>query len=327
MPRSAALLSLLLAAVFSLAGSTPDVASAESRGAAGPSPREVRGIRDDNPGAARAPAPASAGRVECSSVASKILARSVRFCALLPPAYDAQPARRFPVLYWLHGLGQNEQSFVEAGGPAMVDDLRSRGAVGDFVLITPDGARTFYLNSHDGKVRYEDFFIKEFLPAMERRYRINAGTAGRGRGVSGVSMGGFGALHFGLKYPATFGAFSAHSAAVMEEPPAGMTNGVRIGFLEEVFGRPVDRAFWNSQSLFTLARRASPAENWKIYFDCGSEDDFGFEDGNQALDRALTKRGIPHEFHLYPGNHGWSYFARHIPASLEFHWKAFAAKP
>ena len=298
MPRFPVLISLLLAAVLSIAGQAPKAA----------------------PGAA----PESAGRVECSTVSSKLLARSVRFCALLPPAYDSQPARRFPVLYWLHGLGQNEQSFVEAGGPAMIDDLRSRGAVGDFILIAPDGARTFYLNSHDNKVRYEDFFIREFLPAMETRYRIDASRATRG--ISGVSMGGFGALHFGLKYPAMFGSASAHSAAVMEQPPASMASGgVRMGFLEAVFGMPLDRPFWDRQSLFTLAKHASPSEDWKIYFDCGSQDDFGFEDGNQALDRLLTKRGIRHEFHLYPGNHGWVYFARHLPTSLQFHWKAFAA--
>ena len=299
MPRPLALFSLFLAAVLSIP------------------------VRAPGAGVAAPSVGASAGRVECSSVPSKILARSVRFCALLPPAYDAQPEQRFPVLYWLHGLGQNEQAFVNAGGPAMVEDLRGRGRIRDFIIITPDGARTFYLNSHDGKTRYEDFFLREFLPAIEHRYRIEAGRGTRG--VSGVSMGGFGALHFGLKYPETFGAMSAHSAAVMEQPPAALNGGARIGFLEEVFGSPVDRAFWDRQSLFTLAKHASPAESWRIYFDCGSEDDFGFEDGNQALDRTLTRRGIRHEFHLYPGNHSWNYFAAHIPASLEFHSKAFAA--
>jgi S-formylglutathione hydrolase FrmB len=265
--------------------------------------------------------PQGAGRVECSSVASKILGRSVRFCALLPAAYDAQPARRFPALYWLHGLGQDEQSFVGAGGSTLLEDLRSRGALGDFILITPNGGRSFYLNSRDGRNRYEDFFIREFLPAMERRYRIEAARATRG--ISGVSMGGFGALHFGLKYPELFGSVSAHSAAVMKEPPAAMTTGARVGFFEEVFGSPVDRAFWDRESVFTLARRAPPTEKWRIYFDCGSEDDFGFDEGNRALDRALTARSIPHEFHLYPGGHGWNYFAKHLPASLEFHWRVF----
>jgi putative tributyrin esterase len=277
-------------------------------------PRASRHARQSAPSGSRA-------RVECGAFPSKILRRSVRFCAVLPPPYDAQPARRFPVLYWLHGLGQDEQSFINSGGLALLEDMRRERRVGDFILITPDAGRSFYLNSRDGQDRYEDFFIREFLPAMERRFRIQAGRATRG--ISGVSMGGFGALHYGLKYPEKFGAVSAHSAALMEEPPPAFTSGARLGFLEDVFGYPIDRAFWERNSVFTDARRAPLHIRWKMYFDCGSQDDYGFDEGNRALDRLLTSRGIPHEFHLYPGGHGWGYFARHMPASLEFQWKAF----
>ena len=264
---------------------------------------------------------ADGGRVECGAMPSKLLGRSVRFCAVLPPSYDSHTERRFPVLYWLHGLGQDEQSFVGAGGLALLEELRGKKLIGEFVLITPDAGHTFYLNSRDGETRYEDFFIREFVPAMEHRFRIEAGRAARG--ISGVSMGGFGALHFGIKYPELFGAVSAHSAALMEHPPDAMTHGARLGFLEDVFGWPVDKAYWERNSVFAAARRAPPAENWKVYFDCGTEDDFGFDEGSRALDRLLTSRGIRHEFHLYPGGHGWGYFAKHMPASLEFHWKAF----
>ena len=242
--------------------------------------------------------------MECSALPSRSLAREVRFCALLPPAYDAHPGRRLPVLYWLHGLGQDEQALVESGGWTLVEELRNRGDLGDFILLTPDGGQAFYLNSRDGRNRYEDFFIREFVPAMERRFRVQAGRDTRG--ISGASMGGFGALHFGLKYPQLFGAASAHSAALMVEPPAAMTSGARLGFLEAVFGWPVDRAYWERNSVFTVARHATAGEDWKIYFDCGSEDDYAFDNGNRALDRLLTARGIRHEFHLYPGRHGWS---------------------
>ena len=270
---------------------------------------------------ARTPASTTGARVECGSLPSRILGRKVRFCAVLPPTYDSQPARRFPILYWLHGLGQDEQSFVNSGGLALLEDMRREHRLGDFILITPDAGRSFYLNSRDGHNRYEDFFIREFVPGMERRFRIEATRATRG--ISGVSMGGFGALHYGLKYPELFEAVSAHSAALMEKPPAAFTSGARLGFLEDVFGYPIDTAFWQRNSVFTDARHAPLHEHWRIYFDCGDRDDYGFDEGNRALDRLLTSRGIPHEFHLYPGGHGWSYFARHMPASLAFEWKAF----
>ncbi len=275
------------------------------------------------PSAASQKQPAVGGRVECGALPSKVLGRNVRFCAVLPPSYDAHPEQRFPVLYWLHGLGQDEQSFVNAGGLALLEDLRGQNRLGDFLLVTPDAGHSFYLNSRDGSMRYEDFFIREFMAAIERRFRIEPERAARG--ISGVSMGGFGALHMGLKYPELFGSVSAHSAALMEKPPEAMTSGARLGFLEDVFGWPVDRAFWERNSVFTAARHAPLDRDWKIYFDCGSDDDFGFDEGARALDRLLTSRGIRHEFHLYSGGHGWGYFARHLPASLEFHWKAFRA--
>ncbi len=272
---------------------------------------------------------AGAGRVECSAVPSAILGREVRYCALLPPSYDAPKSRRYPVLYFLHGLGQNEQSLIDSGGWALVEELQKNGSIGEFLIVTPDGGRSFFINSRDARVRYEDFFIREFVPAIDRRYRTRTGTAGRG--ISGVSMGGYGALRFGFKYPQMFAAVSAHSAALIEKPPArhssGGRAGARLSFLEEVFGSPPDAEFWQRNSPFTLARKSAALARLKIYFDCGSEDYFGFEDGNQALSKLLEARHLRHEFHLYPGGHGWSYVAQHLGASLIFHSRAFGLTP
>jgi S-formylglutathione hydrolase FrmB len=273
--------------------------------------------------AALAPVEAGAGgRVECSVVQSAILKRAVRYCALLPPSYDQEKTRRYPVLYFLHGLGQNEQALIESGGWALVEDLRKSGAIGEFLIITPDAGNSFYINSRDGRRRYEDFFIREFIPASERRYRTRAAPAGRA--ISGVSMGGYGALRFAFKYPQMFHAASAHSAALIEKPPATLQRGnVRLGFLEQAFGSPPDPAYWERNSPFTLARAATSLGRLKIYFDCGTADDFGFDEGNRSLDKLLEARGVRHEFHLYPGGHGWSYTAQHITASLDFHSRAF----
>jgi S-formylglutathione hydrolase FrmB len=71
-----------------------------------------------------------------------------------------------------------------------------------------------------------------------------------------------------------------------------------------------------------IARTASLA-GLQIYFDCGSEDDYGFDVGAVALDKMLASRHIPHEFHLYPGGHNWVYVAEHLPALLQFHFRVF----
>jgi S-formylglutathione hydrolase FrmB len=261
-------------------------------------------------------------RVECQAVDSQILRRAVRYCVILPRSYAEQPQRRYPVLYHLHGLTEDEQTAIRSGLWDLVEQMQAEGRIGEFLLVTPDGGRSFYINSHDGRTRYEDFFIREFLPAIEQRYRIRRER--NARGLSGISMGGYGALRLALKYPHRFGSVSAHSAALLERPPALLTAaGGAAGALGDVFGTPLDPAFWERNSPFTLARRARGLAGLRIYFDCGREDHYGFDAGAQRFHELLSQLGIPHEFHLYPGGHNWNYFAEHIDESLEFHWRAF----
>src|SRR5262249_40609440 len=264
----------------------------------------------------------SLGRGECLATPSSILARSVAYCALLPPGYDADKTRRFPVLYFLHGLGDSEQTFLRSGAWNNVQDLWQRRQLGEFIIVTPAGGAGFYINSKDGRQRYEDFFLREFMPAIEKRYRIRA--ARDSRGIAGISMGGYGALHIAFRHPELFGSVSAHSAALIERLPevssAGFRQSPLARILGGVFGSPPDSAFWGRNSPLRLARSARLA-GLHIYFDCGDQDDYGFEAGAAALHKLLAARGVAHEYHAYPGGHSWSYFAEHLPASLEFQAK------
>lgn len=268
---------------------------------------------------------ASGGRAECRSVPSRLLGHSVAYCAILPPGYDANKSMRYPVLYFLHGLGENEQILVQAGGMDIIEDLWSEAKLGKFLIVTPAAGRSFYINSRDGKTRYEDFFIREFLPFIERHYRVRANRASRA--IGGVSMGGYGALRLALVYPQLFGSVSAHSAALVDEKRTthvSPTEAVQLSrLLGPAFGTPFDPAFWNRESPFRIVRTKPRPKGLKIYFDCGEQDDYGFNRGAVAFDKLLTQRRIPHEFHLYPGGHDWTYVAAHFQASLEFHSRAF----
>jgi putative tributyrin esterase len=271
------------------------------------------------------PVPGNAAwRAECLSLKSRILKRDVGYCALLPPSYDTAKTQKYPVLYYLHGLGDNQQMFLHAGGLNLVEDEWERGQIGGFVIVTPEGDRTFYINSRDGRERYEDFFIREFMPYIESRYRIERGR--KFRGIAGISMGGYGALHLAFRHPTLFNAVSAGSAAIIEKLPNVKLEDAQQSAVRRIFGgafgNPADPAFIERESPLTIAKTFRPA-GLKIYFDCGSEDDYGFYRGAAALDKILTARHIPHEYHLYPGGHNWMYFAGHIPASLEFHSHAF----
>ncbi|MDR3748689.1 MAG: alpha/beta hydrolase family protein [Acidobacteriota bacterium] len=269
------------------------------------------------------------GRAECSTIKSAILARPVRYCAFLPESFDQDKTRHYPVLYYLHGLGDNEQSLLNLGGWDVITELRRQGKVGDFIVLAPSAGHTFYVNSADGKIRYEDFFLKEFVPQMEKKYR--AGGTRATRGITGVSMGGYGALRFAFKYPEEFAAVSAQMPALIAELPPNFASagpGSPGSLMGDVFGSPFSRAYFERNNVFSYARTDSAAslKRMKIYFDIGQNDDFGFEQGAQQLHELLKSRGIPNEFYLYPGRHDPQFVIRHFADVMQFQWKAIGAK-
>lgn len=270
-------------------------------------------------------------RIDCSALNSHILTRLVHYCVYIPSVYDAgaaqHPPRHYPVLYFLHGLGDNEQTLFNSGGWTLLDDLRSQHKMGDFLIVAPEGWRSFYINSADGLVRYSDFFLQEFLPHIESKYRVRAGRPGRA--ISGISMGGYGALRFALAHPQLFSAVSAQSAALITETPQELDNAARTGaplpgVLAPVFGKPINVQHWDDNNPFVLARRnAAALRSLAIYFNCGQDDNYGFEKGAAALDSLLQKENVKHEYHAYPGDHSLTYFLLHFAEVMEFHSRAF----
>ena len=265
------------------------------------------------------------GRAECATIKSAILARPVRYCAYLPASFDTDKTKQFPVLYYLHGLGDNEQSLLNAGGWDLIEDMRRTGKVGDFVVLAPNGGHTFFMNSADGKIRYEDFLTKEFMPQMEKKYRIS-GTRAK-RGITGVSMGGFGALRLAFKYPQQFAAVSAQMPALLSDVPQDVVAGgpgSPAGMLGDVFGNPIDVTFLKRNSVFYFVKNASAGElkGMKIYYNVGNNDDYGFEQGAQKLHQLLDSRGVPNEFHIYPGRHDPQFAVRYFGEIVQFQWNA-----
>ena len=276
--------------------------------------------------------PATAqGRIDCSSLQSKILKRAVRYCVQVPGSYDKRDsngqAARYPVLYYLHGLGDNEQSFSRSGGWTLIEDLREHGKIGDFLIVSPEGGAGFYINSVDGKDRYSDFFLREFMPYIEGMYRTVPGR--EGRAITGISMGGYGAFRFAFAYPDLFSAVSAQSAALLLKTPEELnqlaeSHSDAAEALAPLIGDPINVAHWKANDPFALAKKNKAAlKNMAIYFNCGQSDDFGFEAGAAALDKQLTAEGIAHEYHPYPGGHSMTYFLSHLAEVIEFHSRAF----
>jgi len=274
-------------------------------------------------------------QIDCSSLDSQILKRLVRYCVQLPSNYaDAKDAsgklERYPVLYFLHGLGDNEQTLFKTGGWTLIEDLRERKKISNFLIVAPEGRNSFYINSADGKDRYSDFFLREFMPFIEKKYRVKPGRDGRA--IGGISMGGFGALRMAFAYPQLFSSVSAQSGALILESPKNINAAAHSGSpvvraLTEVFGNPIDVAHWEANNPFVLARKNRAAlKSLAIYFNCGQNDDYGFEKGAAALDKQLTEEGVPHEYRPYPGDHNLTYFLSHLGETMEFHSRAFGGK-
>lgn len=257
--------------------------------------------------------------MQCGAMKSRYVPGRIGFCAMLPPSYDAMPGKRFPVLYFLHGLGADQSFLASSGASSVIEDAWAQKRLGEFVIITPQGENSFYINSRDGHILYEDFFIREFVPQMERRFRLAGGRAGRA--IGGISMGGYGALRFAFKYPQMFTSVAVHMPALMEQLPRGSGSVGLTAFLGSAFGSPLNERFWRENTPFIFARSAK-LQGLKIYFDCGEQDNYGFDAGTRQLDKLLTDRHVAHESHIYPGGHNWQYVAQHLDESMLFQSRA-----
>ena len=267
-------------------------------------------------------------RVEYKTFQSRLLGRELRYGLYLPVSYN-NSTKRYPVLYFLHGMYENEMRWSSRGQTdLMLDRMTADGKIGEFIVAIPSGGTSFYTNTRDGTERWEDALITEFIPMIESTYRVNASRTTRG--ISGISMGGYGALKVAMKRPGFFGSVSAHSAVLLKDLSAARVSAGRLqmfqGLFDRIYAINQDLSYWEANNPMTLAMDTKRLNGLKIYFDCGTEDDYGFDVGARQLDDMLTKSSYPHEAHLYPGRHGWDYAAQHTSESLLFHWKVFSGK-
>jgi enterochelin esterase family protein len=264
---------------------------------------------------------AAAQRAQCDTVKSRYISSPVGYCALLPPSYDSQPAKKFPVLYFLHGLGGDQTFLVSTGAWNMIADGWEQKRFTEFVIITPQANNSFYINSKNGKMKYEDFFIRDFVPQIEKKFRL-VGTRS-GRAISGISMGGYGALRLAFKYPQMFVSAAGLMPALMEELPHGSQNAGFTAFFGSAFGSPLDETFWKANTPFVYAKTANFA-GMHVFLSCGEQDNYTFDRGTREMDRLLTQRHVAHVTRLGPGEHDWQFVAQYLLESLEYQAKSFA---
>jgi len=275
--------------------------------------------------------------IEFKSFDSRALGVAEHYSVMLPPSYARSPSRSYPVVYFLHGLNNDETSWtVERYGSIQdkIEQMMLSGRIPEFVMVHPRGDSSFYCNYLDGSRRYEDLVSQELVSYMEGNYRAAKGR--ENRAIAGTSMGGYGALKIAMKYPDRFAAAAGQSPILFPGAnPLETTDSARasrfytffLEMLKPIFGDPFRQDAWDANNPLILAKR-NRLEGLGIYFDYGTDDRYipmtRLDEGAAALDRVLTEVHAPHTFRVRPGEpHGWALVAAHLDESLPFLCKTF----
>lgn len=256
-----------------------------------------------------APARASE-QVDTIEVATTLIPGPMKCAVVVPERYSAPgDTARYPVVYMLNGHGGDYRSW-----PSLLPKADSLATLYDVIIVCPDGRNSWYWDSPvDPSMQMESFFTDCLIPTVDSLYRTM--PARGGRAITGLSMGGHGALWLAWRHPDLFGAAGSMSGGVDIRPfPANWNMADRLGPYEENPER------WNSHTVMELVPEVKPGEV-AVIFDCGY-DDFFFEVNNK-LHAALLERRVPHDYTVRPGGHTGDYWANSILYHLQFFNRTF----
>lgn len=261
---------------------------------------------------------------ETRQVKSNILKMDRNYSIYLPPGYDKSD-QSYPVLYLLHGSGDNHTGWVQFGQVRHIADKAiADGTSAEMIIVMPDAdtGTKGYFNAVDGRFNYEDFFFQELIPHIEKEYRVRSDR--RYRAVSGLSMGGGGTIFYALHRPDLFAAAAPLSAATgywdfeqFKTRMGSATSSVSDQQLNDYFNRHNIESLIKNSSADNLKK----IKDIRWYVSCG-DDDFLYE-GNANLHILFHKNEIRHEYRVKDGGHTWTYWRQELPLVLEFVSKSF----
>jgi enterochelin esterase-like enzyme len=265
---------------------------------------------------------AQSGKVfDALTMKSEILKSERKFAVYLPPDYETSN-RSYPVLYLLHGAGDDQTGWVQFGEVLRITDNAIReGKATPMVIVMPDantGVRG-YFNSIKGDWRYEDFFFEELMPYVEKKYRIKGEK--RFRAIAGLSMGGGGSFMYALHHPELFSSACPLSAYIGALSLDDFKQ--RLKNSNESYEDSLVSAYYERHNALSLIQESSleDLKSVRWYIDCG-DDDFLYE-GNSLVHIAMKKKEVPHEYRVREGRHSWTYWRESLPVVLEFVSDAF----
>ncbi|WP_242087086.1 alpha/beta hydrolase [Aestuariivivens sediminis] len=238
-----------------------------------------------------------ASQVDTLTVMSQSMNKPIKNVVIFPDSYASQEDE-FPVLYLLHGAGDDFSKWVTT-----VPNIKNIADTYNMIIVCPDGAVTgWYFDSPiDSTMKYETYIYKELVTTIDNKY--NTIKEKTGRAITGISMGGHGALYLAFRHQDIWGAAGSMSGGVDIRPfPNNWNLSERLGKYSE------NKEVWESHTVINLLHLLDG--DLKLIIDCG-HDDFFF-DANQRLHKKLIERNIAHDFIERPGKHNWTYWTNAI---------------
>jgi endo-1,4-beta-xylanase len=247
--------------------------------------------------------------------ASQIVGGEVSYLVYLPPDYDTNLTKRYPVVYWLHGYGGN----IRAGAVFVkpLDEQIRAGKAPAMIAVLVNGMQgSFYCDSPDGKLPVDSVITKELIPHVDQTYRTIAKR--ESRAVEGFSMGGYGAAHLGFKHPELFGLVSVRSGALTDSIEWGELKPPQGG--RRTMMQNAGKSYFEANDLATLVRHNADIirDQSKVRIAVGGEDTL--LPNNQALHEFLSQLKIPHDYEVVPGVAHNSAVVYRILGEREFDW-------
>ena len=250
--------------------------------------------------------------VETIQFQSKLINTTLPYNVILPPGYRASATTRYPVLYLLHGWGGHYTDWLTR------TNVADYAAQYRMIVVLPEGNDSWYVDGAAGtNDKYESYILKELMPDVDQRYRTIQSRYGRA--IAGLSMGGYGAIKYGLKYPATFAFAGSISGAFGVTRYTEKEMSANLEPFMKTFG-PVGSETRKANDVFEITRGLSAVRVASLpyfYFDCGTEDAAQHFLPNRELSELFLEKKIPHEFRELPGNHSWQYWDQQIPVLLK----------
>lgn len=280
------------------------------------------------------PVAASGLRImESMVMPSKILKQDIHFSVCLPTNYYVVK-KSYPVVYLLHGLGDNEASWLEYGQISQyADKAVADGEIHSMIFVMPEAFRTYYVNDYKGSFLYQDMFVNELVPYIDSIFRTKRDR--QHRALMGYSMGGFGALNLHLRHLDVFGTTVPLSISVrtdeqyMTEDASGWDDQWGRLFGEPGFkGKDRITEYYKQNSPYYILSQMSAADINKlnIYIDNGDKEQTLCR-SNEELHILMRNLNIPHEFRVRDGGHSFQYWCSALPNALRFINDAFDGKP